>query len=76
MKEYRVTFGTKYEHEPHPYFEDAHPDGWVSIWAETEEAAYEAAFRCLGQNWAFLYPAEEVTLRTYPRGELAAVVIE
>ena len=76
MKEYRVTFGQKYDREPHPFFNDAHPDGWVSIWAEGEEQAYEAAFTCLGLNWAFLHPAEAVSLRMYPRGELAAVVIE
>lgn len=55
MTEYRVTFGMKYRTQQHPTFPAAHPDGWLTIVAATEEVAREIACAVLGKEWAFIY---------------------
>lgn len=74
-----ITFGSQYSYQEHPYFEDAHPDGWIEIEAEDEESAREMAFSLFGTAWSFLYEQEyfeKESRRYYPRGVLAEVVVE
>lgn len=75
MAEYRVTFGVKYATEPHPTFSTAHPDGWVTIEAPTEEYARKIAMFIFTDKWAFIYPAtsDYFWAAQYPRGEIARV---
>lgn len=56
--EWRVTFGQRYRHEPHPVLGmvPALPDHYVTVRAPTVHKAHEAALAWLGQAWAFLYP--------------------
>lgn len=87
MAEWFVTFGQRYRTETHPVFADAHPDGWVTIVADSEEQARRVAFGLLGRQWAFLYPSTYTELdqglrpgrkwaELFPRGELARIVAE
>jgi hypothetical protein len=76
MPDFRITFGMRYAHEPHPKaglldFTPT-PDGYVVIEAEDEFTARMAAFAFLGKAWAFIYaePFEDWSDR-FPRGELA-----
>jgi len=70
--EWFVTFGMRYAHETHPYFPDAHPDGWVVIEADTYEEARRIAVRRLGPFWAFVYGEDDPpSPELFPRGELA-----
>jgi hypothetical protein len=81
MTEYRVTFGFRYAREPHPIFDKAHPDGWVTIIAPNEEKARKAAFNLLGNVWAFLYGPEELQdtasswAELFPLGELHRIEV-
>lgn len=55
---WRVTFGQRYRHEPHPVLGDIPdlPDRYVTVHGPTEHDAHLAATAWLGQAWAFLYP--------------------
>lgn len=72
MSEFRLTFGQQYRREPHPTFAAAHPDGWVTIVADTFEQARELVVREFGERWSGLYdPEDQDGLELYPLGELA-----
>jgi hypothetical protein len=75
-----VTFGSQYRYEEHPYFTDAHPDGWVEIEAEDETQAREMAWSLFGDHWSFIYGdyefANSIYKGYYPKGPLATVVVE
>lgn len=84
MAEYRLTFGHRFAREPHPTFPAAHPDGWVTIIADTWEQARRFAFDHFGQSWAFLYTEEEFGADgswtqpmdvVFPRGELGRFTV-
>lgn len=70
MIEYRLTFGQRYRTEPHPHFDRAHPDGWVTIIARNADHARAIAYAALDRQWADLHPADEVDTSLYPLGEL------
>ena len=71
MNEYRVTFGQKYPREPHPYYDRAHHNGFVTILAPSEEAARAYAVARLGRQWAFLYSIDSPTdWSFFPLGEI------
>lgn len=70
MKEYFVTFGQQYRHEPHPKAKYAHPDGWLTIVAETMKEAREKAFAELGDKWGFIYEHDDFQRHYFPEGEL------
>lgn len=66
---FRITFGQRYRHEPHPYL--GHPDGWSEVQAENIMAAmdkarqrYGKAFACIYSPDSEMYPDKEF----YPRG--------
>lgn len=78
---WRVTFGRRYAHEPHPSFPGAHPDGWLTVEA-ADGLSYEAiragVIQILGTNWCALYDAarqdpEDEDELYYPMGELARI---
>lgn len=73
LREYRFTFGQKYAREEHPNFSNAHPDGYVTIWAVEYDTARQIAFQQLGSEWAFQYmPSDLKTWTTlFPQGSLA-----
>lgn len=70
-----VTFGQKYRREPHPTFLEAHPDGWVSVDADTETEARAKVVARFGIAWSDLYPELDFLedRYLYPRGELLAL---
>lgn len=73
MPDFYVTFGQKYQQEPHPVASWAHPDGYCRITAPDYEKAQKTAFAALGEYWAFMYPEKHFDDRVksiYPRGEL------
>lgn len=55
MAEYRITFGQQYAIDPHPTFPAAHPNGYVTILAESYDEARDIAIRHLGRRFAFQY---------------------
>jgi hypothetical protein len=69
MREFYVTFGQQYHHEPHPTFPKAHPDGWVTVVAADELAARRLAVEWLGTAWSSIYD-EEPDLALFRLGEL------
>lgn len=72
MNTYCVTFGQQYRQGPHPKVRYAHPDGWLTIEAESEGEARDKAFSELGQYWSFLYEEGkfEESKHYFPLGEL------
>ena len=69
--EFRVTFGQKYRREDHPTLPEAHPDGWLAVFAADEHQARLLTFDKLGTAWSMLRPPMPDDLDWYPRGELA-----
>lgn len=62
--EYRVTFGSAYAHQPHPVWNDAHPDGWLTVLAPDELTARRGVIAAITNAWSSIYgPAD----RDYPR---------
>lgn len=62
-----ITFGQQYGLPGNPWGKDCHPsgypvssDGWCEITGCTEEHARGIAFALFGQNWAFLYGADDM----------------
>lgn len=79
LKNFYLTFGVQYRHEPHPYWKGADPDGWVLIQATDYDAARRQAVRHFGQRWSMLYEAayfneEENKARYYPKGAIAEII--
>lgn len=72
---YYLTFGQKYRNEKHPKATYAHPDGWVTIIAPSEEKAREIAFNIFGQYWSNLYPESKWDPTFFPKGELKIIKI-
>ena len=92
LTEYRVTFGSRYRwaSDPAPVaLPEAHPDGWLAIFAPDETAARDALWDRLPMGWADIVRADDEAatrlnvveapdlgwLAMYPRGELARWVI-
>ncbi len=73
MKDFYVTFGQRYRHEPHPSGYPIHPDGVVRVRAESEEEARGKTFEAFGGKWSFVYVEEEFEPEWYPRGELFSI---
>ena len=71
MSEFRVTFPQRFRNEPHPTLPQAHPDGWLTIEAPSLGLARDIAFYRLGDEWAFIYPDDDMRDHLYPLGEIA-----
>ena len=74
--EFFVTFGQRYAREQHPTIDQAHPDGWLVIEAESWDDARAVAERELGTNWSHLHTKEDFfkdAEQLYPRGEIARI---
>lgn len=52
---YRVSFGQKYAHEPHPRFSLAHPDHVLEIAAVDYDDARNFVALLLGSSWSDIY---------------------
>lgn len=73
LNEYHFTFGVQYSHTPHPHWAGAHPDGWLSVLAPTEDAARRVVSRFISNVYAFSYPKDRHDPSYYPLGELAQI---
>lgn len=71
--EYRFTFGLKYIREDHPLFPAAHPHGYLTIVARSEETARAVAHSVIGPLWAFCYAPGAMNDERFPLGELARI---
>jgi hypothetical protein len=73
MSEFYFTFGQRYKHEPHPRIGAlAHPDGWFTIEADSEDKAVARMHQLCGPHWANIYNEDhKPDLKTFPKGELA-----
>ena len=72
MSEFRVTFGVRYRHEPHPVLPKADPDGYITVVADSEPQARSYLFEHIGRAWAFIYPEpfdEARWAQLHPHGE-------
>jgi hypothetical protein len=70
MKHFFFTFGVGYAHEPHPYWSGAHPDGYLEVIAETEDAARLMVRALIGLKWGAVYDQRPEWAK---RGALALV---
>ncbi len=68
-----VTFGCKYAREPHPVLENAHPDGWVELHAESAVVARIKVKEIFGDTYSMLRLEEDWDPSFYPRGRLAVM---
>lgn len=66
LKEFFVTFGQKYRHEPHPTSPKINPDTVVIVKAQNYEEAREITFRVFGSYWSFIYSSETFDPSFYP----------
>lgn len=74
--EFFVTFGQRYAREQHPTIEQAHPDGWLVIEADSWEEARAVAARELGTSWSDLVSKDDFMKdaeRLYPKGEIGRI---
>jgi hypothetical protein len=67
---YCVTFGNKYLTEPHPFFPQAHPDGWVEVEAPGYSEARKIIYENLGDKWAFMYREDQIRKEYFPLGKI------
>lgn len=74
MTQIYISFGLKYAREPHPRLSFAHPDGYLAVEAPDYRTALATAFGLTGGAHAFDY-AERPSDVTFPRGELARVIV-
>lgn len=79
MSEFRITFGQQYRREPHPAFDNATPDGWLTVHASDEMAARTAVVAVIGRAWSGIYEtpfdAAEWT-EYYPLGEVGVLTTD
>lgn len=72
---FRVTFGQRYRHEPHPYL--GHPDGWAEVQAENIMEAHAKARQRYGVMFSCVYAPESEfypTKEFYPRGRIETII--
>lgn len=67
---YYVTFGQQYSRNPHPKVTYAHPDGWLTIEADSYAEMREKAFEELGPHFATSYDEQSFEPKWFPLGEL------
>jgi hypothetical protein len=70
MAEYILTFGVRYNSEPHPRWPECNPKGWVRIDAPDYEQARTIAVARFGLHWSQLTPAGYFRPERFPAGEL------
>lgn len=56
MEKFAVTFGSRYNHEPHPVDPRITGKSFIVVEAYDETHARERIYALLGERWAFLYP--------------------
>ena len=70
MSKFCVTFGQRFRREEHPFDKSIHPDGWVSIDANSLDEAIERANLIFKSDWSNVYPEEEINRKYFSAGEL------
>jgi hypothetical protein len=76
MDKFFVTFGSQYSVEPHPTHRTIHPDGYLTVEAETEMSARRLLANTFADKWSMVYTRDEFfkspedVSRWYPRGEI------
>lgn len=73
LQNFYVTFGMMYRYEKHPYWEWAHPDGWLLVKAPDEEAARLLLRQCIGNRYAFIYTEGRLKQEYHPMGRIATI---
>lgn len=73
LHNFYVTFGMKYRYEAHPYWPGAHPDGWLEVIAPDAGQAAILVHQCVGNAYAFMYPADRFEPKWHPMGRLATL---
>lgn len=71
MPKYYLTFGIKYAEELHPYFHNAHPDGWVEFESQSENDARVEAYDLFEDKWAFIYNEKNFNPTNFRAGRIA-----
>lgn len=71
MPKYYLTFGIQYAEEQHPYFHNAHPDGWVEIESQSEMEARVEAYDLFEDKWAFIYDEKNFNPTNFRAGRIA-----
>ena len=70
-----ITFGQRYDREPHPVDSRAHPDGWFEYTGPTYYDAVMGAKKHLMHDgvplYAFHYDKHDIERDYYPRGCIA-----
>lgn len=74
MNKYYITFGQKYRNEKHPG--GGHPDGWVTVYANSMGEARALISNVLGIQWAFIYDETDFKADHFSKGELYAIHME
>ncbi len=75
---YYFTVANQYRHEPHPASAklgvELHPDGYVTVLAETPGIARDIANRALCKAWCMQHEdKDQVAEEFYPRGNLTTI---
>ncbi len=73
--EFRLTFGVKYQHDPHPRGAWITAEGWITIVAPSYEEARRVAVDLFGRWWSDLYGPETFDPIWFPAGELLRIVV-
>jgi len=73
MNKYYVTVGQRYRQEQHPLFPRAHPDGWITVHAESYNRAREGVEQVLGEHWSVIYSELSFHKDYFPKGEVGAI---
>jgi len=72
-----VTIGQRYRTEPHPANEKAgvtlHPDGFITVHAETAQIAADAVTKLLGSKWSGIYTEFVFDRQWHPLGNLLTI---
>ena len=76
MKNFYVTFGSKYRSVGHPKARYIHPDGYVTVIAENEEEARKIVMLEFGNHWASMYDDATMVFDYFPRGNLKTIKYE
>jgi len=73
MQTFYVTFGVKYREEPHPTWDKAHPDGYLTIIAKDIAMARRFTAALLATNYSFIYTEDDFNTARWAAGELGRI---
>ena len=78
LSDYIVTFGQKYNYEPHPILGAMPelPDSYLVVSAYSLSEAHSKAFELVGKWFSFVYEMTEVNIRYYPLGSINQKIVD